>query len=95
MDQQDVLVDEVAPHQRLEKDSTAEYDDILAGMRLQPGHGLRRIALEQRGVDPRQRLFQRRRGDILLGVVEHRGEGIVVGPLGPDAVEVLVRPSPE
>src|SRR6266480_6113502 len=56
VDQEHVLVDEVAPHQRLDQLSAAEYYEILALFLLEPGHGLRGIALEERGVAPRERL---------------------------------------
>ena len=60
VDQKHVLVDEVAPHQRLDQFSTAEYHEILARLLLEPSHGLRGVALEERGIDPRERLLQRR-----------------------------------
>src|SRR5437588_11379341 len=59
VDQEHVLVDEVAPHQRLDQLSAAEYYEILALLLLEPGHGLRGIALEERGVAPREWLLQR------------------------------------
>ena len=56
VDQEHVLIDEVPPHQRLDQLSAAEYHEILAKLLLEPGHGLRGVALEERGVAPRERL---------------------------------------
>ncbi len=95
MDQEHVLVDEVAPHQRLDELSAAEHHDVLARLLFEPGHGLRGVALEERGVAPRKRLLQRRRRDVLLGVVEHRRERVGLRLVGPEGEEVLVGPSPE
>jgi len=60
VDQEHLLVDEVAPHQRLDQLSAAQDHEILARLLLEPGHGLRGVALEERGVTPRERLLQRR-----------------------------------
>src|SRR5712691_8877187 len=54
VDQEHVLVDEVAPHQRLDQLSAAEDHEIHARLLLEPGHGLRGVAFEKRGVDPRE-----------------------------------------
>lgn len=53
--QEDLLVDEAAPHQRLDQLSAAEHHEILARSLLEPGHRLRSVALERRGAVPRQR----------------------------------------
>ena len=80
--------------QRLDQLAAAQDQDVLARLLLEPGHGLGRVALEQRGVLHGSGSVERRRGDVLLRVVEHLGER-VVGPLGPDLEEVLVGPPPE
>src|SRR6266568_6862847 len=54
VDQEHVLVDEVAPHQRLDQLSAAEDHEILARLLFEPCHGLRSVAFEKRGVDPRE-----------------------------------------
>src|SRR6266571_6479867 len=56
VDQEHVLVDEVAPHQRLDRLSAAKDHEILARLLLEPGYGLRGVALEERGVAPHERL---------------------------------------
>ena len=57
VDQEHVRVDEVVPHQRLDQFSAAEDHEILARLLLEPCHGLRGVALEKRGVAPRERLL--------------------------------------
>ena len=57
VDQEHVRVDEVVPHQRLDQFSAAEDHEILARLLLEPGHGLCGVALEKRGVAPRERLL--------------------------------------
>jgi hypothetical protein len=52
VDQEHVGVDEVAPHQRLDQFSAAEYHEILARLLLEPGHGLRSVVRQERGVAP-------------------------------------------
>src|SRR5205823_9022509 len=94
VDQQDKPVDEVACHQRLDQFSTAEDHQILSRRLLEPGYGVGGVAFEECGVAPRKRLLQGSRRDVLLGVVEDVGEGIV--PLfGPETGEVLVGPPPQ
>jgi hypothetical protein len=95
VDREDVLVDEVALHQRLDQLSASEDHEILARLFLQPCHGARGVALEKRGVAPRERLLQGGRRHVLLAAVDHRGVGVVLRLLGPDGGEVLVGPSLE
>src|SRR5260370_19794426 len=69
----------------------AHDDEVLAWPLLEVTHYLRNLALQQGGVDPRQRLSERRGADILLQVVEHCRHGVTFS-LRPDGVEVLVGP---
>ena len=94
MDQEHVLVDEVAFPQRLDQLSAAQDPEVLARLLLEPGHGIRRIALQERRVHPRKRLLKRGGRDVLLAVVEHLGIGVVLS-VGPDGGEVLVGAPPE
>ena len=48
VDREHVLVDAVAPHQRLDKLSTAYDDEILARLLLERGNGRRGVAFEER-----------------------------------------------
>src|SRR5690348_2636365 len=94
MDQQHILVYEVAPHQRLDQLSAAEYHDVLAWLLLERSHRLRGVAFEERGVAPWERFPQCRGRHVLLRVVEYLSVR-VVGSTGPDGVEVLIGPPPE
>jgi hypothetical protein len=51
MDEKHVLVDEVAPHQGEDQLSAAEYNQILARLLFESGHGVRRVALEPNDVE--------------------------------------------
>ena len=93
VDRQDPLVDQVGAQQRLDQVAAAEHDEV--DLPLERGHGLRGVALEQRRVDPLQRLLQRPRRDVLLARVEDLGERIAVGLLGPEARHRLVGPAAE
>ena len=50
---------------------------------------------EKRRVGPRKRLFERGRGNVLLGVVQGLGERLVVRLVWPERRELLVRPPPQ
>ena len=90
MDQEHVLVDQAPRHQRPDRPPLPRITRSWPGCCLSAATAPGGVA-PQRGVAPWQWLGQRRRGDILAGVVEHLGVR-VAGPAGPDAVEVLVRP---
>jgi hypothetical protein len=52
-------------HQRTDELAAAEYPDVLAWLLFELGHGIRGVARQQCGVDPRERLGQgRRRGTV-------------------------------
>ena len=53
------------------------------------------IALEHRGVLPRERLLQRPRRHVLLTFVQHGGERVVIRLSGPEGRELLVGAAPE
>jgi hypothetical protein len=93
VDRQEVLVDEVASHQRPDQLPAAEDAEVLVQL-FEAGHLLRGVPIEECRVTPRQRLGQRGGRDVLLAVVEHLGEGIVrsVGPYGG---EVQIGSSPQ
>jgi hypothetical protein len=59
MDEEHVLVDEVAVPQRLDQLSAAQDGEIWTRLLFEVGHGVRGIALKQRGVHPGQRFGQR------------------------------------
>jgi hypothetical protein len=94
VDHEHELVDEVASHQRLDQLPAAQHPEVLARLLLELSNRLGGVAVEERRVAPRQRFLQRRRRDVLLGLVEHLGVRIV-RLVGPEREEVFVGPSPE
>ena len=78
--------------ERADQRAAAQDHQIPVQLLLEPGHGLGGVAGEQGGVLPRQRLSQRARHQVFLRVIEHLGVR-VVGPAGPDAVEIFVGPA--
>ncbi len=59
VDQKDILVDEIVPHQRLNEFSAAEDDEIPVQFLLESGYGLSGVAFQERGIGPRKRLRER------------------------------------
>lgn len=94
MNQENVFVNEIACHQRLNQLSTPHYDEILPLLTLQLRHGVCCVPLEEGGVHPWKRLFERPRGHVLLDVIHPSRVGAIF-PLGPDVVELLIGPSPD
>src|SRR5258708_34211825 len=94
VNEQNEVVDEPLSQERLNENTAAEDDKILARRRFQSGDGGGRVAHEKRGVLPREGLLQRGGYDVLLGVVEDWSEGII-GAAGPDFEEIFVGPPPE
>lgn len=97
MDQEHIPVDEVALHECLDELAAAHNHDvlILTQLRLETGHRLRHITFKKGRVDPRQRLFERRGGNILLNAIEPRGERVVVGSAVPGRKEIFVCQAPK
>ena len=95
MDHQQELVDEPVLHQRLDQVAAAEYDELLVELILDSLDGARDVLRQQCRVLPRQRLLQRGRNDVFLSFVERGRERVVVDLLGPEVVELLVRPAAE
>src|SRR5829696_1332003 len=91
VDQHRILVDQVVAYQGLDEVAASEHHKVLLRTLPQLGHGLARVALEERGVLPGERLAQGPRRDVLLRSVEHVGERVRLWLVGPEVVEVLVR----
>ena len=53
MDQEHILIDEVAPPQRLDQLSAAHDHEILAQLSLEPGYGLHGVARDKHDLDRR------------------------------------------
>src|SRR4029077_6609709 len=70
----------------------AHDEDILAGLGLDWFERRSRLAREENRVHPRQGAGERPRRHVLTNAVEPRREG-ALGPLGPHAVEILIRTS--
>ena len=81
--------------QRTNELTAAEHDEVHVVMSLELGNRIGGVARQQRGVRPRERLGQGRRHNVLLGVVEHLGEGVRLRLIRPEGGEVLIGPSPE
>src|ERR671922_391070 len=94
MDHQKVSIDQTAPDQTLCELAASEHHDVVAGLLLQRRYRVDRVALEESGVDPWERLRERPRRDELLSLVQDLGER-VVRLLRPVAGEVLVSPAAE
>lgn len=88
------LVDEILLHQRSNELSAAHDQNVFSRLSFQSRHSVGGVAFEQGRVPPRKRFGQRRRDDVILGVVESLPVRIVF-PIRPDIEEIRVGSSTE
>src|SRR5918995_5969357 len=88
-----VLVDQLATHERLDQFAASHHEQIARSALLELRDRVASLSLQQRRVRPRERLPQGPRADVLGGIVEPLIERAVLSVTV--AEHLLVRPTAE